>query len=83
MTLTFLELELPLGIVRDRLAGDSSTLPVELESSPNWDRFILEDLQQQLPDGKLLRWALTSVCDRRQTITVEVVATLPDPSVDT
>ena len=46
------------------------------DAQSDWESRILEAVRQQLPDGKLLRWAITSVCKSRHTITVEVVATL-------
>lgn len=76
--LTFLELELPLQCIRIPLAnGAVCEQELSGSSTGDWERPILDALQARLPDGELLRWAITSVCDRRQVVTVEVVATCP------
>ncbi|MEL7475357.1 MAG: hypothetical protein AAGJ55_03890, partial [Cyanobacteria bacterium J06555_12] len=79
MTLTFVEVELSLEAVRDRLSGNlarhsSGVTPPEapLESCVDWDRLVLDAVRQQLPEGKLLRWAITSVCTSGRVATVEV-----------
>ncbi|MGK7911731.1 MAG: hypothetical protein AB4050_09680 [Synechococcus sp.] len=80
MTLTFLELELPLQDIRNRLHIEPFPDKIELEDITedvpvNWDRLILETVRQQLPTANLLRWAVTSACESKRVITVEIVAT--------
>ncbi|MEM9567106.1 MAG: hypothetical protein AAF974_02275 [Cyanobacteria bacterium P01_E01_bin.34] len=81
--MTFLEVDLPLEAIRPRLTIEvtrqsSSVTPAEATLEPcfDWERLVLKTVRQQLPEGKLLRWAITSVCVPECVAKLEVVATL-------